>query len=195
MAVSSAEVKEALMAAEKQELETLAARGVRIAGNAASQIVLLKGQLNEAELAGGALLAGADGKALRSALGTLGYAPEDFCALAAVAGEATDRANAAAPAGEALPTELFREALETLDPEAVLVLDEPAADLLRETYADALVVISDFDQAMLKPGLVVPVLGRRVLVLDGFEAALAAPAEKQRMWAYMKQLKPAGAPY
>ena len=48
---------------------------------------------------------------------------------------------------------------------------------------------------MLKPGLIAPVLGRRVLALDGFEAALSQPAEKQRMWAYLKQMLPLGAPY
>ena len=90
---------------------------------------------------------------------------------------------------------MFREALEALDPEAVLLLDTAAADLMRETYADALVAIDDFDTAMLKPGLVAHVLGRRVLALDGFEAALGDKREKQRMWAYIKQLGPAGAPY
>ena len=43
---------------------------------------------------------------------------------------------------------------------------------MRETYADMLVAIDDFDTAMLKPGLVAHVQGRRVLALDGFEAAL-----------------------
>ena len=98
-------------------------------------------------------------------------------------------------AGEPLPVDLFREALEALDPEAVILLDDAAADLLRETYADALAIIEDFDTAMLKPGLIAPVLGRRVLALDGFEAALSQPAEKQRMWAYLKQMPPLGAPY
>ena len=122
----------------------------------------------------------------------IGYAPEDFCALASVAGEGDD---SALEAGATLPTEVFREALEALDPEAVLLLDTAAADLMRETYADALVAIDDFDTAMLKPGLVAHVLGRRVLALDGFEAALGDKREKQRMWAYIKQLGPAGAPY
>lgn len=36
--------------------------------------------------------------------------------------------------------------------------------------------------------------GRRVLALDGFEAALTDKAAKQRMWAYIKQLTPAAAP-
>ena len=74
-------------------------------------------------------------------------------------------------------------------------MDDAAADLLRETYVDALAIVEDFDTAMLKPGLIAPVLGRRVLALDGFEAALSQPAEKQRMWAYLKQMLPLGAPY
>lgn len=194
MRVSSSDRKEALAGAVEQELEALATRGVRMAGNAFSPIVLVKGELNADELAGGELLAGADGHALRAALGAIGYAPEDFCALAAVAGPAQP-GDAVAAAGEPLPPEVLHEALETLDPEAVLLLDDAAARAMRDAYADALVVIEDFDTAMLKPGLIAPVLGRRVLALDGFEAALNDPREKQRMWAYIKRLPPAGAPY
>ena len=194
MHISTADRKEALARATEQELDALSARGVRTAGNALSPIVLVKGCLNAGERTCGELLGGADGAALRSALAAIGYAPEDFCALAAVAGPA-DAADSVAPAGEALPADVFREALETLDPEAVLLLDDVAADVMRDAYADALVVIEDFDTAMLKPGLVARVLGRRVLALDGFEAARADPREKQRMWAYIKQLPPAGAPY
>ena len=187
MSTSQSQKKEAIAQAAEQELASLAARGVRIAGNACSPIVLVKGDLDEAERSGGELAAGADGAALRKALGAIGYAPEDFCVLASVAG-------AGDGAGEALPCELFREALETLDPEAVLLLDNSAADVMRETYADMLVAIDDFDTAMLKPGLVAHVQGRRVLALDGFEAALTDKAAKQRMWAYIKQLTPAAAP-
>ena len=194
MRISSSDRKEALAGAVEQELEALAARGVRMAGNAFSPIVLVKGELNADELAGGELLAGADGHALRAALGAIGYAPEDFCALAAVAGPAQP-GDAVAAAGEPLPPEVLHEALEALDPEAVLLLDDAAAGAMRDAYADALVVIEDFDTAMLKPGLIAPVLGRRVLALDGFEAALNDPREKQRMWAYIKRLPPAGAPY
>lgn len=193
MQTSTEAKKQAIIEATRQELDALTAQGVWMEGNAFSPVVLVKGQLNDAEAAGGNLLAGADGQALRSALAAIGYAPEDFCALAAVAQESDEPA--AAPAGELLPQPLFREALEALDPEAVVLLDTTAADLMRETYADALVAIEDFDEAMLKPGLVAHVLGRRVLTLDGFEAALADKAEKQRMWAYLKQLPPAGAPY
>lgn len=193
MQTSTEAKKQAILEATRQELDALTAQGVWMEGNAFSPVVLVKGQLNDAEAAGGSLLAGADGTALRASLTAIGYAPEDFCALSAVA-QASDEP-AAAPAGEPLPQALFREALEALDPEAVILLDTVAADLMREAYADALVVIEDFDEAMLKPGLVAHVLGRRVLTLDGFEAALADKAEKQRMWAYLKQLPPAGAPY
>ena len=182
MPTSQSQKKEAIAQAAEQELASLAGRGVRIAGNACSPIVLVKGDLDDAERAGGELAAGP--------LGAIGYAPEDFCVLASVAGAG----DGAVAAGEDLPCELFREALEALDPEAVLLLDDRAADTMRETYADMLVAIDDFDTAMLKPGLVAHVQGRRVLALDGFEAALTDKAAKQRMWAYIKQLTPAAAP-
>lgn len=195
MAITTQERKEALAAAAEQELKGLEARGVRMAGNAFSPVVLVKGELNDAERSGEPLLSGADGTALRAALGAIGWEPQDLCVLAAVAGSGDEVVAGGLTEGEPLPVDLFREALEALDPEAVILLDDAAADLLRETYADALAIIEDFDTAMLKPGLIAPVLGRRVLALDGFEAALSQPAEKQRMWAYLKQMPPLGAPY
>lgn len=195
MAIITQERKEALAAAAEQELKGLEARGVRMAGNAFSPVVLVKGELNDAERSGDPLLSGADGTALRAALGAIGWEPQDLCVLAAVAGSGDETVAGGLTAGEPLPVDLFREALEALDPEAIILLDDAAADLLRETYADALAIIEDFDTAMLKPGLIAPVLGRRVLALDGFEAALSQPAEKQRMWAYLKQMPPLGAPY
>ena len=195
MAITNTEWKEALAAAAEQELRALQARGVQMVGNAFSPIMLVKGEPNAAEQAGGTLLAGDDGTALRSALSAIGWAPEDFCALAVAAGTGEADVTPTVAPGEALPPELFREALEALDPEAVVLLDDAAADAMREAYADALAIIEDFNTAMLKPGLVAHVLGRRVLALDGFEAALTDRTEKQRMWAYLKQLPPLGAPY
>lgn len=195
MAFSTASRREALLGAVRQELEHLERLGVRMSGNAFSPIVLVKGELNEGERAGGELLAGADGDALRAALGRLGYAPEDFCALSAVAGAGDAAVVSTTPAGSALAPEVFREAVEALDPEAIVLLDDVAAHEMREAYATELAAIEQFDVAMLSPGLVAPVLGRRVLALDGFEAALGDAAAKQRMWAYLKQLPPLGAPY
>ena len=195
MALSSAGRRRALTAQAKQELDSLIARGVLMNGNAASPVLMIRGDLNEQERSGGDLLAGRDGAALHSALQTLGFAPEDFCAFSVVATAAPDPAMQEVPAGELISAELMRETLEAFDPECVIVLDETAANVLREAYSSALAIIDDFNSAMLMPGLVVNVLGRRVLVLDGFEAALDAPKEKQRMWAWIKQLKPATAPY
>lgn len=194
MAISSRAKLDAQLAATKQEFDALTRRGVRVEGNVFSEIVLVKGALNVDERAGGPLLGGADGKALRAALARLGYAPEHFCCLAAVAGPVEDGVGEV-PAGELLPAETFREALEALDPEAVILLDEISAYAMREAYADALAGIEQFDVAMLREGLVAHVLGRRVLALGGFEAALTSPQAKQRMWAFLKRLPPAGAPY
>lgn len=195
MSVTTGERKEALAAAVEQELGSLQARGVRIAGNAFSPVVLVKGELNADELAGESLLSGADGTALRAALSAIGWEPQDFCALATVFGTGEPGIVDGPVPGDAVPAELYREALEALDPEAIVLLDDAAADAMREAYADALAIIEDFDTAMLKPGLVAPVLGRRVLALNGFEAALTESRQKQRMWAYLKQLPPLGAPY
>ena len=120
--------------------------------------------------------------------------PRTFAASLPLAGKG-ETGHAVADTGELLPSEVFREALEALDPEAVVLLDNAAAHAMREAYGDALAQVEQFDEAMLKPGLVAHVLGRRVLALDGFEASLASPREKQRMWAYLKQLPPLGAPY
>ena len=53
MPTSQSQKKEAIAQATEQELASLAARGVRIAGNACSPIVLVKGDLDEAERSGG----------------------------------------------------------------------------------------------------------------------------------------------
>lgn len=195
MSISSRDVRAARVAAASRELESLSARGVRMDGDGFSPIVLVKGELNEGERSGGELLSGADGRALRAALLRLGYAPEDFCALAAVAGEVEPGVVPVRAPGDPLPPELFREALEALDPEAVILLDAAAVATMREAYADALVEIESLEAAMLEPGEVARVLGRRVLALGGFEAALDDPADKQRVWAYLKRLPPLGAPY
>lgn len=182
--VSTARIRAAYTGALRAQLEALAQRGTWVTGNVFSPIVLVKGRLNADELAGGELLAGADGTALRAALERLGYEPEDFCSLASCD-----------DAGAPLPATLLREVLELVDPEAVVALDPAAADALRAAYADELAALEDPNCAALMPGVVARVLGRRMLALDGFEAALADPAAKQRAWAYLKQLSPEGAPY
>ena len=68
MNISTADRKSALHNQANQELESLVSRGLRAVGNGFSPVLLVKGDLNAAEIAGGELLAGADGNALRSAL-------------------------------------------------------------------------------------------------------------------------------
>ena len=194
MAATSAEKREALLGAKRLELEGLTRRGARIFGNAFSQIVLVKGALNEAERAGADVLSGADGTALHAALERLGYAPEDFCVLSARMGTVEEGVVPTRAAGEPLDPELCRWALEALDPEAVVLVDDDAAAVMREAYAEELAQVEQFDVAMLEPGLVARVLGRRVLALGGFEAAPCDARAKQRMWAYLKQLPPIGSP-
>ena len=166
------------------ELGSLAERGAIVSGNAFSSVLFLKGDANKDELATGRVLAGADGTALRAALTALGHAPEDWCALLTVTAED-------APLGPAL----LREAICTLDPATLIACDDAAAQALRESYAEELARLDDLDKAMLAPGVVVRLLGMRVMNLGGFEAALEDDKQKQLMWARLKQLPPLGAPY
>lgn len=176
--------REAYVRKARAELGSLVERGVVMAGNAFSSVLLLKGLPNEAERTGAAPLSGADGKALRAALSALGYAPEDWCALLTVDAQ-----------GLPLDAALLREAICTLDPATLIACDDASAQLVREAYADTLFTLDDFEAAMLLPGRETQVLGMRVMALDGFEAALSDPHQKQIMWARLKRLPPLGAPY
>ena len=167
------------------EIEALVSHGVYVRGNASSSILLIKGQLNEAELAGGLLLDGEDGKALRAALGALGYPPEDGAYLSAQLADHTS----------SLPAELLVEAITVLSPLTVVLLDDAAADVFREAYAADLALCENFDEALLTPGLVVYVAGLRVLALGQFEHGLAESATKQKMWAWLKQIPPLSDPF
>lgn len=158
------------------ELEQLARAGVQTAGNAFSSVLLVKGEPGAAELQGGDVFSGADGMALRAALGALGYAPEDWCGIACWDG----RGITIAPA-------LFRTAIATLDPATIVATDAVAANLIGVAY--------DLDTLPLGVGGVGMVRGMRVLCLDGFEAALGQMRTKQVMWARLKQIPPLGEPY
>ena len=158
------------------EIDALTARGVRMGGNAFSAVLLVKGELSEAEKSGEPAFSGADGTALRASLERLGYPPEDWEWLLAV--DAAD---------EPLDAALLRETL--------VCCDEAAAAVLREAYADELASLESLEEAMLVPGNVVHLLGMRVLNLGGFAAALADPHEKQVMWARLKRIPPLGEPF
>lgn len=168
----------------RAEIGRLEEAGVRMAGNAFSPVLVAKGELDAEELAGAELCSGKDGVALRAALGALGYAPEDWCALATVDAE-----------GRPLDASLMRLAVTTMGPLTVVLCDEGAAACFRDAYMEELACLGSIDAAMLLPGYVALVLGMRVMNLGGFEAALADERAKQLMWARLKQLPPLGEPY
>lgn len=176
--------RDRLVAKMNAEVSELERRGLRLAGNAFSPVLLLKGRPNAQELAGEAVCSQRDGVALRAALTALGYAPEDWCALLA-----TD------PAGHPVAVDDLRLAIAAFAPTTIVCCDEEAASSFREAYADELAELPDLNCAMLVPGVVSRVLGMRVLNLGGFEASLDDARQKQVMWAYLKRIPALGEPY
>ena len=166
------------------ELEALAARGVRMGGNAFYSVLLAKGELSDAEKNGGAGFDGEDGGALRASLTRLGYAPEDWATLLTVD-----------DAGTTLDAQTVREAVTVLDPATLVCCDEASANAVREAYADDLAVVERLEEALLTPGVVAHVCGMRVLNLGGFATALADAHAKQVMWARLKLIPPLGEPF
>lgn len=165
----------------RAEVDDLDRAGVVTSGNAFAPVLLLKGEREEGD---DALLAGADGAALRAALVKLGYAPEEWGGLSVIDAE-----------GATLAPSTLRLAIATLDPATVVVLDDAAVAVLRETYADELVELEHIEEAELAPGVLAHVLGMRVLNLGGFRESLSDPRAKQLMWARLKLLPPLGEPY
>lgn len=100
-----------------------------------------------------------------------------------------------ANAGVPLDSALLRRAITALDPHTLLLCDEPAVLAVREAYADELCTKDRIDHALLAEGVLVDLLGMRVMSLGGFAAGLADDKRKQRMWYYLKQLPPLGEPY
>lgn len=180
---SEANLRAAYVEQLRAQTASLAERGAWIVGNVYSRVLLVKGELDDAERGGGELLGGRDGAALRACLERLKYKPEEFCGLASCAAD-----------GRPLDPQLFREAVECIDPETVLCLDDAAADQMREAYAEELAENPGIDAACLDFGVEARASGRRVMALDGFEKALASSDEKQRMWRAIKKLAPIGEP-
>ena len=83
----------------------------------------------------------------------------------------------------------------TIDPDTVFICDDLALESFRSAFSTELVTQSTEKAAFLAPGLVVHVLGMRVLNLDNFAGALGDVRQKQLRWAYLKQLPPLKEPY
>jgi hypothetical protein len=168
------------------ELAALGDAGIVARGDATSDVLFVKGDLSPAERSGADPLSGPDGAALSASLQKLGYPPQDFCAMFSCDAS-----------GSPLPAETFRLAVATLDPATIVLCDDAARSVFRDTYADELVALPDLEDAVIEPGRVVHVLGIRVLALDGFADALASGDgdRKQLMWRRLKTIPPLGEPY
>jgi hypothetical protein len=151
--------------------DVVASRGALLA-----QVVAVKGLAGPAEASGGAALSGADGVAVVKALGALGWSAGDifFAMSRPEPGISAERR-----------ADRLRLLLEAVDPKLVVALDSEA----RTDVAAALGI------TRLPLGESVRALGRRVVAVDGFEASLADPAHKKRVWSQLQAAKPDGPVY
>jgi len=157
------------VAAELEAADRLApgSDAVPPTGSVFPQVALIKGNRGPAEESGGAAMSGADGEAADRALVALGFdADSTFRTLSRPEPGATVEQRA----------DRLRAQLEAVDPEVIVALDRAAAD-------DLVVALGI---AELEPGVVVRVLGRTVLAVDGFEASLVDDARKRRVWMQLK---------
>lgn len=170
----------------REDAAALREEGFLMAGSLFPEVVLLKGEPGPAEEAGGQLLSGPDGTALQAALDRLGYPADAWAALSAFVARGSRAARGAGGAegagqwASAAPAELAF-AMEALDPELAIALDEAAARALQEAWGL---------ERPLAPGEIARVRGRRVLSLGGFEKALADMPGKRTMWARLKLVGP-----
>jgi len=167
------------LAAARERAEALVREGVQAQGNGFSTLVVLTGAARGEQ----GLLPAEVTQALQAAFTRLRYAPEDWCVLS------TQRAD-----GAPLDASALRQALATLDPATVVVVDPQAADDLRCAYAPELAE-QDPDLARFAPGALLRLLGMRVLNVGDFAAALASDHAKQRAWAWLKRVPALGDPY
>lgn len=187
--ICSSKLRQAHIDAAQIEFSFLAQKGVRIEGNVFSSLLFIKGTSTSGEGTSSKLMDGIEAKALRAAFGALGWPPEDECVLSTL-GEFGDSNHSIL-----LDPELFRIAVETIDAEAIVLLDDTAVEAMQLAYAEELSSIEDFNVAMLSVGSIAHVLGRRILALQGFADCLNNSDAKQVMWAYIKKLPPLSEPY
>jgi hypothetical protein len=169
---------EARARAELAAADALAPGSDRVAPRGAllAEIAVVKGFPGPAEESGGAAVSGADGTALLKALEALGY-PADtvfFTLSRPEPGIDPERAS-----------DRLRLQLESVDPRVIVALDAEAAADLAEAFGCPVPA----------PGSPQRVLGRRLVAVSGFEAALADPTAKQRVWAELKAAKAEGPVY
>ena len=140
---------------------------VRGQGDLLADVLLVKGEPGPGDLAKKRALAGADGAAIGKALDGPGMSPARFAVCTRVG-----------PA-KAKRIERLRLLAEAVDPRTIVLLDEHAA----EDYGRA------FGMPTPAPGVVVSMLGRDVLAVDGFEASLGDEKHKRHVWGQLKALE------
>ena len=176
--------KVAFMDKENAELKSLTDKGLVVSGNALSSVILLKGKLNDQDLSSEGLLSGRDGDALRASLVALKYQPQDWLAISTL-----DSNN------NSINPLLLRQAISVASPTTVIICDEEACEVFRNTFAEELASLPEILEAMLAPGQLAHILGMRVINLGGFEASLDDMAQKQTVWSYLKKVPCTNQPY
>ena len=158
----------------KQQIEPFLAH---ISGSLLASLVVIKGLPGSAELAGAPPFSGADGLALDKAFGRLGWGfgsldTRMWFGLALFS-----------PDQPTLTPQELRFICELIDPLLIVTLDDPA----RLALIDAFISEEEAYMADFTPGAENWVLGRHLVSVDGFEAALEDEALKQRAWAQLKR--------
>ncbi|MDR2035306.1 MAG: hypothetical protein LBP91_01330 [Coriobacteriales bacterium] len=147
---------------------------VHLHGNRFASVLAIKGQPGEAENKGQPPFFGSDGEALESAFVALGWGSNNWCGIALDL-----------PGKGVVSEQDLRMLIEIIDPTVLLALDRMAALKLKESYGELLPSIPE-------PGIMTKLLGRALVFVDGFEAALTSQQEdeaKRRAWQQLKAIK------
>lgn len=145
-----------------------------IHGDRFASLLVLKGEPGPSELAGNPPFFGEDGSALNSAFVAMGLKSTHWCGI--VCGH---------PTKGRLSARDVRELIEIIDPLALVALDRKAIEILQQSFA------AEVLPAIPKPGTKTSLMGRTLVFVDGFEAALASDdgQAKHRVWKELKALQ------
>ena len=160
------------------ELKDLTDTGVLLGGSIPAEVLFISSALKDAPESQN-LIEPDTLDALEKSLDALGYLENSYTILSSVS---------LGPDNVALdlPKELMRLAIEVIDPVSIISLDKKSSSLLFDAYEQ---------QKSPQFGSLEQILGRKVLILDGFAKSLDNPKEKQLMWHALKKLPPEQAPY
>ena len=152
-----------------------------IKGNLLASLVAIKGMSGPAELSGDPPFSSLDGFALDKAFGRLGwgFGSLDTRVWLGIALSVSGRPT--------LTSQELRYICEVVDPLTIVALDNAARIALIDAFTSA----EEGFMADFTSGTETWALGRHLVSVDGFEAALDDEAAKQRVWAQLKRCVPA----